>query len=785
MALKNRAKKSGQIEESALLSSTRVIKVFTGGFTLKTYIFIGLFVITNLLFPGGKGSEVYDIPKEGEITKKAIIAPFTFDILKTKEEVEKEQREAVQTVLPVAEYNYDVTEKMFDKFKNFFKQISLLKSGSVSDSVKTAVWAELKADLSPSTVDAFVQSDINFDNLLYVVDDILDQGICAVLFIKEDKEADAFKKRYNVDYVNFQIAADGFVTYLRDDKEKTVSSRELLTKEEIIEQQKARLRKQYGKNILGPLYELLYAYTAPNIFYLQDETQKRRDKAARAVLPTRGKVVKDLEIVGKNKLVTPEIYRNIYSLTAAQEKMRDVKGRKDWYPLLGRALLILFILLLFFYNLDHVQGRHFAQAKNVLAVSVVLVIQFAFVAATLRLIGELIIPMEWGGDLDWGYLLPMTMGPVLVTVLYDLESGILFTFISAFLLSVMLGFELKITLTHFFAGLVAARAVTNIRYRTQFFLALFLYCLTYFSMITVMGLVQGSEFDPAGLLRNFGPAVVSALFCLMLSMFLIWVFERVFGLTTNLTLIELSDMNAPVLKELSMKAAGTYHHSVLVANLAEPAAEKVGANPLKTRVLAYYHDVGKVFKAEYFIENQAGMVDSLHEKISPRMSAIIISSHVKQGVELGRKHKLPPVIMDVMREHHGTTLISFFYERAKEQEPDKNLLRDDFCYPGPKPRSKETAIIMLADSVEAASRTLDEPTASRLKGLVDGIIDGKIADGQLDDCNLTFIDLAEIKKSFVPVLTAMFHTRIEYPDGDAKKQAKPDIKKTIKMPLTE
>jgi cyclic-di-AMP phosphodiesterase PgpH len=461
MAPKNKAKKSGQIEESALLSSTRVIQVFTGGFTLKTYIFIGLFVVINFLFPSGKGSEVYDIPKEGEITKKAIIAPFTFDILKTKEEIDKEQREAVQKILPVAEYNYDVTEKMFGKFKSFFKQVALLKNNTVSDSVKTRIWAELKTDLSPSTVDAFVQSDLNFDNLLYIVDDILDQGICAALFVKDDKEAEAFKKRYNVDYVNLQIASDGFVAYLRDDKEKTVSARELLTKEEVLEQQKARLRKQYGKNILGPLYELLYAYTAPNIFFLQDETQKRRDQTARAILPTRGKVVKDLEIVGKNKLITPEIYRNIYSLSVAQEKMRDVKGRKDWYPLLGRALLILFILFLLFYNLDHVQQRHFARAGNVLALSLVLVIQFALAAAVLRLINELIIPMEWGGDLEWGYLLPMTMGPMLVTVLYDLESGILFTFISALLLSVMLGFELKITLTHFFAGLIAARAVTT------------------------------------------------------------------------------------------------------------------------------------------------------------------------------------------------------------------------------------------------------------------------------------------------------------------------------------
>ncbi len=785
MALRNKPNKSGIHEETSFLSSTRVIRIFAGGSTLKVYIFVCLFIIINFLFPTGKGDEVFDIPQEGEITKKAIIAPFTFDILKTRDEMEKEQKIAIQKILPIVEYNYDVTEKIFAKIKNFFRMITKLKNQDVSDSAKTAIWAELKKDLSQNTIEAFVSSDMNFDNVLYVIDDILDQGICAVYFVKDEKEVDEFKARFNLDYVDYQLVNDGFVTFVRDDKEKTIAIRDLLTKEEVMEKEKARLRKLYSKSMLGPLYEILYAYTAPNIFYLADETQKRRDAAARNVLPTRGKVIKDLEIVGKNKLVTQEIYRNIYSLKVAQDRQKDVKVRRDWYPILGRMLLVLFILTLFFYRLEHYEKRYFSSVRNVIAISVILVMEIAFIAFAYRLVNTVLIPMEWGGDVEWGYLLPFIMGPMLVTVLYDHETGIVFNLVSALLLALMIGFEFRITLVHFFTGIIASRAVNNIRYRSHFLLALLFSCVSYAILITVMGLIQYGELNIELLLRNLMAASVSALFSLVMTIFLIWVFERIFGITTNLTLIELSDMNSPVLKMLSMEAPGTYHHSVLVGNLAESAAEKVNANPLKTRVLAYYHDIGKVFKSEYFIENQTGVIDSLHDKISPRMSAIIVSSHVKQGIELGRKYKLPPAVLDTIREHHGTTLISFFYDRAKEQEPDKNILRDDFCYPGPKPSSRETALIMLADSVEAASRTLTEPTASRLKGLVNSIIDAKIADGQLDNCDLTFIELSEIKESFIPVLTAMFHARIEYPESDAKKAARQDQRKTIKMSLTE
>jgi putative nucleotidyltransferase with HDIG domain len=239
--------------------------------------------------------------------------------------------------------------------------------------------------------------------------------------------------------------------------------------------------------------------------------------------------------------------------------------------------------------------------------------------------------------------------------------------------------------------------------------------------------------------------------------------ERLFDVTTNMTLIELSDMNHPVLKRLSIEAAGTYNHSVLVGNLAESAAERIGAHSLLARVASYYHDIGKIEKADYFVENALGLDKNRHNKLAPSMSALIILSHVKEGLELARSYRLPQVIQDVIVQHHGTSWVSFFYEKALEQDPHKQVQEQDFRYPGPPPQTRETAIIMLADSVEAASRSVGTSSPKLLRELVKKIIRNKFMDGQLDQCNLTLRDLDGIVEGFMPVLQGMFHSRVKYP----------------------
>jgi putative nucleotidyltransferase with HDIG domain len=256
-------------------------------------------------------------------------------------------------------------------------------------------------------------------------------------------------------------------------------------------------------------------------------------------------------------------------------------------------------------------------------------------------------------------------------------------------------------------------------------------------------------------------------------------FEAVFDIATDIKLLELMDPNHPLLKEMVYKSPGTYHHSIVIGNLAEAAAESINENPLLARVGAYYHDIGKSQKPEYFIENQRGD-ENKHDRLSPSMSSLIITSHVKEGAEMARQQKLPSVIVDIIRQHHGTSLITYFYQKAKELQPLTPLADQDFRYPGPRPRTKVAAIVMLADAVEAASRTLGDPSSQRIQGLTNSVITRIFLDDQLSMCDLTLKDLREIAKSFNLVLAGIYHHRIDYPGidfGGTKKRSEHSDKK--------
>jgi putative nucleotidyltransferase with HDIG domain len=280
-----------------------------------------------------------------------------------------------------------------------------------------------------------------------------------------------------------------------------------------------------------------------------------------------------------------------------------------------------------------------------------------------------------------------------------------------------------------------------------------------------MGFVDGASWEVV--LRRCAWGAVAGLASVFLVTVLLPVLESAFAVTTDITLLELADLNRPILRRLMLEAPGTYHHSLVVGSLCEAGAAAIGGNPLLARVSAYYHDIGKVEKAEYYVENQAG-ARSPHEKIKPTMSCLIIESHIREGVEIARKEKLPRAIVSAILEHHGTTLMSFFYNKAKQKDPDVD--EREFRYPGPKPRAKETAVLMLADAVEAAARSLTEPTPSRIRGVVTRILDARVKDGQLDESPVTFEDLAEIRERFIPILTALFHARVHYPGGATEER---------------
>ena len=286
--------------------------------------------------------------------------------------------------------------------------------------------------------------------------------------------------------------------------------------------------------------------------------------------------------------------------------------------------------------------------------------------------------------------------------------------------------------------------------------------LAYGTVLLGFELLRATPFDRVFFVDLVAVAVNAAL--ILLAAPLLWGMERGFGVTTDIALLELSDTNRDILKNLSMKAPGTFNHSLQVANLAEAAADAVGANALRARVGALYHDIGKTLKPEYFIENQRPG-ENPHDNIKPSMSALVIAAHVKEGVILGKEQNLPKVVVDFIASHHGTGLIEYFYRKAQEDAEDPATVDEsDYRYPGPRPRSNEQAIVMLADSVEAASRSLDKPTPKRLESLIDGIVAARIADGQLDESSLTFADVSRIKDAFHALLCGIYHFRVRYPD---------------------
>ncbi len=296
--------------------------------------------------------------------------------------------------------------------------------------------------------------------------------------------------------------------------------------------------------------------------------------------------------------------------------------------------------------------------------------------------------------------------------------------------------------------------------------------MTNLALIMGLHLLLGRPFEMQ-LLYKAGFGIFNGFFCAVVVTGTIPIIESIFKYTTDIKLLELANMNSPALRELMVRAPGTYHHSIIVGNLVEAAAEAINANPLMARVAAYYHDIGKIRKPLYFIEN-VGSHENRHDKLAPSMSALVLTAHVKDGIEMAREAKLGRELIDIIRQHHGSSLIKFFYDKAKSQSNPgvQQIDERDYRYPGPKPQTREAALIMLADAVEAASRTLTDPTPARIQGMVQKIINNIFIDGQLDECELTLKDLHFIAKSFNRILAGIFHHRVDYPEPAFKERDK-------------
>ncbi|MBC8019003.1 MAG: HDIG domain-containing protein [Verrucomicrobia bacterium] len=496
----------------------------------------------------------------------------------------------------------------------------------------------------------------------------------------------------------------------------------------------------------------------PNFFFNKESTEARGKSSTETVRPVLFKVQKGEMIVRVGERISTEQAHKLRAIF--QENRSDNR----LFTALGTFSLIL-VLFYFPYRFACKNIRKFNPSnKDILIISLLITGSF-FVIKTALLISHNIGPVFPNvATNNYFYLFPFAAGAMIVRIFINSEVALVYCAILAPLLGIMFNNSMFVVIYALLGSIVGAHGMRQCSDRSTIYtaglkisvvnLALALSFQTFSNNLFTMQTVYVAFFALVG-------GIISAGF---VSGF-IPVIETLFHYTTDIKLLELANLNSPLLRDLMIKAPGTYHHSVVVGNLVEAAAESINANPLLARVAAYYHDIGKASKPLYFIENQGGE-ENRHDKLTPSMSALILISHIKEGAELAREKHLGQPIIDIIRQHHGTGLIKIFYERAKTQAEThgKTVEEKDFRYPGPKPQTREAGIVMLADCVEAASRSLSNPTPDRIQGLVQNIINRIFTDGQLDECELTLKNLHEIARSFNRILNGIFHHRIDYPE---------------------
>ena len=514
------------------------------------------------------------------------------------------------------------------------------------------------------------------------------------------------------------------------------------------------MANEMSEPIRAVVKEMSVDLMRPNLKYNPIFTRERQEKRIENFPPVRLPIAKGSRIIGIGEVVTESTVTKLKAISRAQKLaiLRAIPGALILAVLLAYALII---------YLKKYEPSIFSEPRKIIALNTAILL--------VLVLGYIII--VWGPkNVDRpGFLIPAALASIVVAILASVQLAIVVTCIVGVFIALLAGANLPGSLEYFLVilagGTAAAMSASRARHRRHLIIA-----GVYVSganAATILGLGLLENVSPANLGTNCLMGAVNGFIVALLIPGLLPIFEYLSRTTTDMELLELADLNQPLLVQLKAKASGSYYHSLRVAELGWAAAEEMGinrANPLLVRVGSYYHDVGKINKPEYFIENQKG--ENIHDGLNPNMSARVIKAHVKDGVSLARDHKLPHAITDIIQQHHGSTLIGGqrFYQKALEADRHNTVRLEDYRYSGPKPQTKEAAIVHLADSVESASVVLNDNTTYRqLINFVRGIVEGKIVDFQLDECDLTFKDISLITESFARVLSGMYHTRVEYP----------------------
>lgn len=483
----------------------------------------------------------------------------------------------------------------------------------------------------------------------------------------------------------------------------------------------------------------------PNLHLNEDATMAAREDARAAVEPV---------IIKRNEVIVSEGQRVSASDLA---RLRDAGLLQDdvRYPgIIGAVLLSGLLISLMSVYLHFFHPDVFQNESRLVLISLIMLGILA--------VSRVIFPIS-------GFALPMAAGSMLLALLVQPGIAMFAVALLAAVTGVMAGSQFQMALVALVGGFIGVFSVSRVGQRSDLMRAGFNVGLANALVIITWALVFASApLTDVELWRDVFWGIIGGFVSAVLTIGTLPFLESFFGILTPVRLLELSNPNQPLLRRLLVEAPGTYHHSIMVANLAEAAAERVGGDSLLTRVGAYYHDIGKMRRPYFFIENQFGG-ENPHDRISPNLSALIITSHVKDGVDMALEHGLPEELIDFIREHHGTTRVQYFYQRALEETDGEGILEENFAYPGPIPNSRETAILMLADAAEAAARAMTKATPGRIEATVRKLVRDRLNDGQLDHCDLTLKDLDAIADTFVQVLSGIFHARIEYPEAMEKE----------------
>ena len=521
-----------------------------------------------------------------------------------------------------------------------------------------------------------------------------------------------------------------------------------------------------GKELSPIVLKIAEHFLIPNLTFNKDETEKKKAMARENVKPVYFQVKRGEVILRAGDRVYEEHLLKIKALQKAQERTHLLA------MIIGMGLLTFLILAsLYQFSTQNIRKIALSQ-KDLLFFSTTLLGLIAFLKLFQLMIDVL------GGEFfaipssSYLYLFPIATGAMLIRIVLNSEVAIVFSLLACYFSAALMGNQLFYFIFTFVGSVIGAHKVARCEQRSILLKAGLTIGGINVLMILSYNLISGNLFKMS-LLSDLFMGFLGGVFASVLVLGIAPILESLFGYTTDIKLLELANMDHPILKDLILQAPGTYHHSIIVGSLVEGAAKSIAANPLLARVSAYYHDIGKLKKPLYFIENVGGE-ENKHDHLTPTMSSLILISHVKDGVEMARENRLGERIGHIIQQHHGTSLISYFYQKAKEREnPEMESINEkDFRYPGPKPQTKEAGIVMLADSVEAASRALTEPTPSRITSLVQRITNNIFLDGQLEECELTLKDLQKIQESFDRILTAFFHQRIDYPTSTSSDSPK-------------